>query len=70
MTIQEAKRELSLGKKLCHRFFTDEEYIQKVNGRLVNELGLTLKEHIFWNDRTTPGWITGWELFPFYKTNN
>lgn len=60
MTKQEALKALAEGKKIRHRYFSDDEYIVEQNYNLIDEKGYLMRD--FWKYRTTEDWDTGWEI--------
>jgi hypothetical protein len=61
MTIEEAKQALREGKKITHRYFSSDEWVEMRNGYIKSEDGVT--HHEFWSLRTAEGWQTDWEIF-------
>lgn len=68
MNKQEAIEAMLEGKKLTHRYFTNEEWISmKDEDTMIDENGYTWHPDIFWKDRESGDmWDTGWSL---YKQN-
>jgi len=63
MTKTEAVNALFEGKKLTHILFTNEEWIENKEGLLVDEKGMKLDRTIFWINRTSTKWSTGWFIY-------
>ena len=61
MTIEEAKQALREGKKVTHRYFGSDEWVEMINGYIKSEDGVT--HHEFWSLRTAESWQTDWEIF-------
>ncbi|PCP73069.1 hypothetical protein CQA25_09010 [Morganella morganii] len=51
----EAFKALLDGKKVTHKYFTSDEYIQIVNGQIVCEQGCNMHEHFFYTDFMSDG---------------
>lgn len=66
MNIAEALKELDLGNKITHRFFTDEEYLVKIEGSILTEEGYIVTRE-FWELRTGEEWQIDWELYEMKK---
>ena len=49
------------GKKVRHRFFSDEEYLCIESDTLIDENGYVMRD--FWKFRTSDDWDSGWEIF-------
>ncbi len=60
LTKSEAKEELNNGEKISHLYFTDDEWIVKKDGKIVDEKGYFLDEFEFWFYRTHPNFDTNW----------
>lgn len=69
MTATEALLALYEGRKVTHRFFTDEEYICMKNHDIYTEEGYNMGTVYdeFWQSRGGPegddSWATGWEIY-------
>jgi len=61
MTRNQAQKALLKGKKITHRFFFSDEFIQIKNGVLVDEKGYHMRQ--FWFDRQGESWDTGYEEY-------
>lgn len=62
MTKEEAKQALREGKKLTHRYFSDNEYIYAKGNIIFSEDGVN-HGFDFWNLRPDEWWNDGWEIF-------
>jgi len=65
MTKQEAIEQMQKGKKVTHRYFTKDEWIESnLHGTM---LFLSGRVHClpneFWRDRTDESWNSDWEIF-------
>jgi hypothetical protein len=63
MTIEEAKTAISEGRKVTHRYFTNDEYLFKDENGLTRAEDGCLVTREFWHLRCSPEWQTDWELF-------
>ena len=61
MTLEEVKQALKQGKKVTHRFFFDDEYLQMKGGLICTEEGLRIGPE-FWDIRSGPEWQKDWEV--------
>jgi len=62
----EALKALQHGKKLTHRWFTSEEWIESVDGRASTyrfEDGCICNDAEFWKFRSDESWDNGWSIF-------
>lgn len=62
MTKDEALLELQKGKKVTHRFFSDGEFMYQNGDTYVLEDGVRCHPMVFWEDRATKQWETGWSV--------
>lgn len=63
MTKQEAIQAMKQGKRVRHRFFSQDEWMtQYSNGQIIFEDGVKVNMALFWSDRTGPAWQDGWEI--------
>lgn len=60
MTKLEAIAAMQEGKKVKHRYFSDDEFITMKYGAIIDENGYTLRD--FWLYRKTFDWESGWEI--------
>lgn len=64
MTIEEAIKAMSEGKKVRHRYFGTNEWVTiNSNGLYEFEDGVIVTPSLFWIDRQESYWNEGWELF-------
>lgn len=61
MTKQEAIRALEEGKKLRHRYFTDDEYIFQKDRHIFSEDGV--RHDQFWELHSDAAYYSDWEIF-------
>ena len=60
----EAIQQMKLGKKLTHRYFSDDEWVTiDKHGQILLEDGVTCSQYEFWNHRKQDWWNDGWSLF-------
>lgn len=59
----EAYKLMEQGRKICHEYYTDDEYLHMRDGRIFDEHGLCLgtKDDTFWNIHQR--WEHGWKTF-------
>ncbi len=63
MTKNEAKVAMQSGKKVRHRFFTDDEHItMNKAGKIVSDEGYEWDEQEFFSYITSKAWDTDWEI--------
>lgn len=63
MTKEEAKQAMLEGKKVRHRYFSDNEYMSmNANKDFVFEDGVICTGTLFWSDRQGPEWDIDWEI--------
>ena len=64
MILEEAKKALSEGKKVYHRFFVNGEYIY-MNGKFIYDESDTIlgTSYEFFNIRNTESWQTDWDIW-------
>lgn len=60
----EAIQAMRAGKRVRHRFFSDDEFVTMVGDLIVDENGYEFSQTMFWNDRTTEVWENDWEIVP------
>lgn len=65
MTKEEAKIAISMGKKLTHNHFGDDEFVMRdaQDGVIIFEDGVKQVEREFWAFRSGEQWNEGWEIF-------
>jgi hypothetical protein len=63
MTKSEAIEAMRAGKKVRHRYFSDNEWVTMEHGWFRFEDGVTVKPSMFWNDRSGSEWETDWSIF-------
>lgn len=65
MTKQEAIEQMQKGKKVTHRFFTNDEWIESnLHGTMLFLSGIShCSANEFWRDRTDESWNSDWEIF-------
>lgn len=59
----EAIKALAEGKKVTHRYFTDDEFIYQEGDYYVDENGYRFKPELFWWDRKSEIFEIGWSLY-------
>ena len=60
----DAIRALHDGKRICHRFFSPDEWIAAKNGyEYTDEVGCSLNISIFWECRNSHAWEDGWSVW-------
>ena len=63
MSKQKAIEAMNNGKKVTHRLFDPDEWMQ-VKGKLYEfEDGCLCEFGEFWNHRTNDSWLEGWKIF-------
>lgn len=62
LTREEAMEAMLQGKKVRHRYFSDEEYMTIENGKILLEDGVKCSYEEFWKYRNLEGWKDGYEL--------
>lgn len=63
MTKQEIKQALDEGKKIRHKYFSNDEFIAKLdNDWLIDEGGLHLPAEDFWAQREGGIWLNDWSI--------
>tara|TARA_R110000772_G_scaffold170547_1_gene282495 strand:+ start:79 stop:300 length:222 start_codon:yes stop_codon:yes gene_type:complete len=60
LTRTEAKEKALAGLKISHRYFSDNEFVQGKNGKLIDENGYILDWFEFWQIRSTPQFAVDW----------
>lgn len=63
MTKSEAQAALEEGKKITHRYFEPEEFIEKAGNNLRDEAGLLFSSDEFWKERLAKHFDDGWDIF-------
>lgn len=63
MTKQEAIEAMKAGKKVTHVYFTDEEWITMEGNVIIDENGYHFDPDLFWFDRKSEAFNTGWSEF-------
>jgi len=66
MTKDEMLTALNEGKKVTHRYFTDEEWmmlIDPIDNIYLFEDGVKIPAHEFWANRRDMDWMEDWEIF-------
>lgn len=66
MTKEEAIQAMKDGKKVTHRYFSEDEYVYMKDERIHCELNYDINNE-FWLIRSQDWWNDGWELFPLNK---
>lgn len=61
MNIEEAKQALIAGKKLTHDYFSEGEFIQMIDGKIISEDGV--QHDNFWGLRQLEGWNNDWSIY-------
>ena len=72
MTRNEAREALKQGKKITHRYFSDDEFVMLANdgtNRIQDENGFKIESAMFWHDRAGAGFDEGWEVYKRIKCN-
>lgn len=60
---KEAIAAMREGKKVAHRYFTDDEWMQlTATGSYQFEDGVIWPTLLFWQDRKDESWQTGWRI--------
>ncbi len=62
MTKEDALIAMQNGKKVTHRYFTDNEYMYMENDMIFSEDGVHHKWSEFWDLRSSEDWETDWEI--------
>ena len=63
MTKKEIKQALDEGKKVRHKYFSDNGFISKLDDNwFLDEEGLHLPAEDFWNQREKDYWENGWSI--------
>ncbi len=65
MSKEEAIKNMDAGYKLTHQYFTPDEWVKSnpSGDTYTFEDGCTISSEIFWRQRQSDYWLTGWELF-------
>lgn len=65
MTKEEAISQMKAGKKLTHRYFTDDEWVKTDETGMIYILedGVECSPKEFWMWRTDEAWNSDWEIF-------
>ena len=66
MTKEEAIQAMKEGKKVTHRFFTDDEFVRQPKPEIDEyefEDGVVTSNILFWHFRKEEYWNDGWEIF-------
>ena len=63
MNKSEAVQAMKEGKKLTHRWFSNEEWITDKDGAFEFEDGCRCGYEEFFEDRDSGSWQTGWSLY-------
>lgn len=65
MTKEEAISQMKAGKKLTHRYFTDDEWVKTDETGMIYILedGVECSSKEFWMWRTDEAWNYDWEIF-------
>jgi len=64
MTKSEAIQAMREGKKVTHRYFTDDEWVKITpTGLYEFEDGVVCPSLLFWQDRQGEYWEDGWDVF-------
>lgn len=62
MSKDEAIQAMREGKKITHRWFTDNEWMTMEGRKIVLEDGVRCDPYEFWNARFQDGWKDGYEI--------
>lgn len=62
MDKEQAIAAMNMGKKVAHRYFTDNEWMMMVGGRYTFEDGCVCDPSEFWAWRTDDSWDSGWRV--------
>jgi hypothetical protein len=63
MNKAEAIQAMREGKKVTHRYFSQDEWMTMEGGQILLEDGVRCSQNQFWADRTSPEWEDGYSLF-------
>ena len=63
MTKQEAIAHMKEGKKITHRYFSDDEWMTMEGNMVILEDGVKCTSEMFWSDRNDNSWSDGYALF-------
>lgn len=63
MTKQEAIGHMKEGRKVTHRFFTNDEWMKMEGNKIVLEDGVTCDPEEFWRWRMHEAWNDGYSLY-------
>lgn len=63
MTIEEAIKEMKLGKKMTHSTFTSEEWITILGNKFLFEDGVQCDQEEFWKYRLDEIFKINWEFY-------
>ena len=63
MNIHEAQAALKQGKKLTHRYFTDDEWILQQGIYIICEDGAQIEAEGFWKYRVSADWFNDWRVY-------
>jgi hypothetical protein len=63
LTKEQAIALMKQGKKLTHRYFSDDEWITMRGNMIVMENGCSCWNNLFWQDRQGEKWETDWSLY-------
>lgn len=64
MHINEAMMLLAAGKKIAHRYFADNEYLQRDAGGVLRfQNGTEVNETEYWANRRADFWLNGWSEY-------
>ena len=65
MTKLEAIEQMKLGKRLTHRYFTNDEWVKsdQDGSTIILEDGVCCSPNDFWQWRTDEAWNSDWEIY-------
>lgn len=63
MTKEEAIKEMKNGKKITHKWFSNNEWMTIDKGQILLQDGVICDYYEFWNGRFQIGWKDGYEFF-------
>jgi hypothetical protein len=63
MTKAEAMAAMREGKKVTHRWFSDNEWMSMQDGKVLTEEGYKHDQREFWRYRTDESWNDGYSLW-------
>lgn len=63
MTREEAIEQMKQGKKVTHRYFSNDEWMTIENGKFLLEDGVRISFEEFWLYRYQDSWKDGYEIY-------